>query len=154
MVAGDSKEIFKMTQETVPSTVQMKWVDATLMVGVDSGGRPVVTGGFPNEVADWRGLKASDLLLLSVASCSAYDVVTILRKQREPLEKLDITCTGEQLKEPPYRFVRIHIHYSARGAVSAENLAKAIQLSEDKYCSVINSLRPQVEITSDFEIVP
>lgn len=143
-----------MEQETVPSTVQLKWVDATLMTGVDSGGRPIVMGHYPSDTTDWRGLKASDLLLLSAASCSTYDVVTILKKQREPLEKLDVICTGEQLKEPPYRFVHIHLHYVARGAISAENLEKAIHLSEDKYCSVIASLRPQVEITSDFEIIP
>jgi len=142
-----------MEQETVPSTVQLKWVDATLMAGIDSGGRTIMMGHMPGEPADWRGMKASDLLLLAAASCSTYDVVTILKKQREPLDKLDVVCTGEQLKEPPYRFVRIHLHYVARGAVSADNLAKAIQLSEDKYCSVINSLRPQVEVTSDFEII-
>ena len=143
-----------MEQATVSGSVQLKWVDGTLMTGVDSGGRTIVMGHLANEVADWRGLKSSDLLLLAAASCSTYDVVTILKKQREPLEKLDVICTGEQMKEPPYRFVHIHLHYVARGALSAENLAKAIQLSEDKYCSVINSLRPQVEVTSDFEIIP
>lgn len=142
-----------MEQETVASTVQLKWVDSTLMAGIDSGGRPIVMGHIPSSPSDWRGLKASDLLLLAAASCSTYDVVTILTKQREPLEKLDVVCTGEQLKEPPYRFVHIHLHYIVRGAVNSDNLAKAIRLSEDKYCSVINSLRPQVEITSDFEIL-
>jgi putative redox protein len=123
-----------------------------LMVGVDSFGHPVVTGSWPERTPEWAGLKPSDLLLLSAASCSAYDVVMILGKQREPLEGLEVSCSGTQLPEPPYTFTEIHLHYTARGPLNAEKLARAIALSEDKYCSVINTLKPTVKVTSDFEI--
>jgi len=123
------------------------------MAGMDSRGRTVVIGVEKDTQPEWLGLKASDLLLLAAASCSTYDVVTILQKQREPLEALEVACTGEQESEPPYRFTHIHLHYRLRGAVNSDKLARAIQLSEDKYCSVINTLRPAVAITSDFEIV-
>ncbi|MBN2147246.1 MAG: OsmC family protein [Anaerolineales bacterium] len=142
----------------VSSTVGLKWVDATLMVGSDSNGRPIVIGSKggkdqPPGQPSWLGLKASDLLLLSAASCSAYDVITILEKQREPLEDLEVTCTGQQNSEPPYVFETIHLHYRAKGKVSAEKLARAIHLSEDKYCSVLNTLRASVQLSSDFEIL-
>lgn len=140
--------------QTVASTVALKWIEGTLMAGIDSRGKPIVIGTRKEEgQPDWQGLKASDLLLLAAASCATYDVVSILEKQREPLVALDVSCTGEQLTEPPYAFTTIHLHYRLRGEVKPEKLERAIQLSEDKYCSVINTLRPSVRITSDFEII-
>lgn len=140
--------------ETVVSKVAIKWVEETMMAGMDSNQRPIIIGGARNQEPSWQGLKASDLLLLSAAACSTYDVITILTKQREPIVSLDVICTGEQLKEPPYRFTKIHLHYIVKGDVSPEKLKKAIELSENKYCSVINTLKPQVEVTSDFEVLP
>lgn len=134
------------------SQVAIRWVDSQLMVGVDSFGHPIVVGSWPEQSPEWAGMKPSDLLLLSAAACSAYDVVAIMQKQRQPLMGLEVTCAGEQLPEPPYTFTAIHLHYRARGAVTAESLARAIRLSEEKYCSVLNTLRAGVTLTSDFEI--
>lgn len=136
------------------STVSLQWINSTdtLMAGVDSRGTSAVIGIWDDENTQWKGLKASDLLLLSAAACSAYDVVTILKKKREPLEDLEVICTGELHTEPPKKFTHIHLHYSLKGAVSQKNAKEAIQLSEEKYCTVINTLKGSVEITSDFEI--
>jgi putative redox protein len=140
--------------ETVTSTVHLKWIDATLMAGMDSRGRTLVIG--TNQEADpqWLGVKASDLLLLAAASCSTYDVINILSKQREPVRNLDVVCTGEQNKEAPYSFISLHLHYIVSGVVDSQKLEKAIHLSEDKYCSVVNTLRPTVKVTHDYEIKP
>jgi putative redox protein len=89
---------------------------------------------------------------MSAASCSMYDVVTILKKQREPLESLDVYCTGEQASEPPHRFTHIHLQYQFKGKLKQGNVEKAISLSQDKYCSVLATLRNSVEISSDYEI--
>jgi len=136
------------------STVSLKWIKSTdtLMAGVDSRGTPAVIGIWDDQDTQWRGLKASDLLLLSAASCSAYDVVTILKKKREPLQSLEVVCTGELQTEPPKRFTHIHLHYSLKGDLSRKNVKEAIDLSEEKYCTVINTLKGSVEITSDFKI--
>jgi putative redox protein len=123
------------------------------MVGADSFGHPLVVGSWPEQSPEWAGLKPSDLLLLSAAACSAYDVVMILGKQREPLQGLEVTCAGTQLPDPPYTFTALHLHYKASGAVDEQKLARAIALSEEKYCSVVTTLRPVVKVTSDFEIV-
>ena len=90
---------------------------------------------------------------MPVASCSAYDVVEIMEKQRESLDDLKVICEGDQTSEPPYTFTKIHLHYVAKGAVDPKKLEKAIRLSNDKYCSVICTLRPGVPISSDFEII-
>ncbi len=135
-------------------TVAVKWVASQLMVGVDSFGHPLVMGSWPEQEPEWAGLKPSDLLLLAAASCATYDVVMILKKQRQPVAAVEVRCSGEQESEPPYRFTRIHLHYTVRGAVDEDKVARAIQLSEEKYCSVTNTLKPTVTITSSFEVVP
>jgi putative redox protein len=139
--------------ETVSGRVTIKWVDSRMMVGVDSKGHSMTVGFGRHREPEWQGAKPSDLLLLAAASCPAYDVVTILEKQREPIEGLEIICTGEQESEPPYTFTSIHLHYIIVGQVSAQKAKKAIELSEEKYCSVLSTLKPVLEITSDFRIV-
>jgi len=139
----------------ISSTINLKWITSTntIMAGVDSRGTPIVIGITEEHEPLWRGLKASDLLLMSAASCSTYDIVSILKKQREPLERLEVSCTGEQSEEVPRRFTHIHIHYQFSGDLNPENVEKAIRLSQDKYCTVLNTLRGSVEISSDYEIL-
>ncbi len=134
-------------------TVAIKWVESQLMTGVDSAGHPLVIGTSSEKEPAWAGLKPSDLLMLSAASCSAYDVIMILDRQREPLAGLEVTCRGEQEPEPPYTFTKMHLHYTLKGDLNPKKVERAIQLSEEKYCSVINTLKNQVTITNDYEII-
>lgn len=134
-------------------TVAIKWVESQLMVGTDSFGHPLVIGSWPEKEPEWAGLKPSDLLLLSAASCSSYDVIMIMNKQKEPMIGLEIEVSGEQLSEPPYKFTKIHMHYRVTGDVKEKNVVRAIELSEEKYCSVVATLRPGVEITHSYEIL-
>jgi len=136
------------------SEVGLKWIDGHMMLGADSNGTSIIMSNWERENGTWRGLKPSDLLLLSAAACSTYDVVEILKKQREPLEALEVVCNGEQQPEPPYAFTKIHLHYIAKGKVDEKKFLKAIVLSEEKYCSVINTLRGgSAEITHSTEII-
>ncbi|MBE0408569.1 MAG: OsmC family protein [Anaerolineales bacterium] len=138
---------------TVSGSVWLNWIGSQMMTGFDSRGTPLVIGRWPERDPESIGLKASDLLLLAAAACSSYDIITILTKQREPLESLEVTCTGDQEKEPPFKFVRIHLHYRLKGSINAEKVERAIELSEEKYCSVTNTLKGNVEISSDYEIM-
>jgi putative redox protein len=133
--------------------VALKWIKSQLMVATDSFGHPLVIGDWPEQSPEWAGIKPSDLFLLSAAACSAYDVVMILTKQHEPFEALEVTCEGTQLPEPPHAFTALHLHYVVRGPVNAHKLGRAIALSEEKYCSVVTTLRPVVTITSDYEVL-
>lgn len=100
-----------------------------------------------------QGVKASNLLTMSLIGCSSHDVVEILQKQRQDLRELRVTAESLQDDIPPWRFRKIHIHYQAVGNVDLEKLGKAIQISEEKYCSVYATLRDAVEITHDYEVV-
>ena len=138
--------------ETVQGKVNIRWSGSRLMLGVDSRGTTLPIGYERQQDPVWSGTKPSDLLLLAAASCSSYDVIEILEKQREPVEGMDVQCTGEQLAEPPYQFVSVHLHYILKGKVNPKKVERAIQLSEDKYCSVLATLRPAVKVSSDYEI--
>ena len=135
-------------------TVAVRWVEERFMVGSDSNGHSVAIGKSPETGFEWGGIKPSDLLLLAVSSCTAYDVIDILLKQREPLTGLKVACKGEQQSDPPYTFTQIHLHYMVTGNVNPDKLLRAMKLSEEKYCSVISTLRPGVPITSSYELVP
>ncbi len=133
--------------------VILRWVESKLFIGTDSNGNSIVIGRTAEEQHPWVGVKPSELLLLSVASCASWDVVEILLKQRQPLRDLRVETSGEQLDIQPYRFTNIHNHYIVSGPVNPENLDKAIHLAEDKYCSVINSLSAETNFSSDFELL-
>lgn len=139
--------------ETSKGTVYVRWIESKFMTGVDSRGNPVELGRNLEREPHWSGLKPSDLLLLAAASCSTYDVLLILEKQREPIESVEVICVGEQENEPPYKFISIHLHYKIKGPLKTEKVQRAINLSEEKYCSVINTLKQTVTITSDFELI-
>ncbi len=101
-----------------------------------------------------KGVSASDLLPMALIGCASHDVVEILTKQRQDLRELKVSAEAIQDDDPPWRFRRIHIHYQAVGkGIDPEKLRKAILLSEEKYCSVYNTLKDVVEITHDSEVI-
>jgi putative redox protein len=109
---------------------------------------------FPVVMTQPQGVLGADLLPLSLAGCSAWDVMAILRKQRQPVTALTVTAQSVRDPQPPRRFRAIHVHYRFTGqGLDAAHIRRAIELSENKYCSIHATLREVVNITSDFEIV-
>lgn len=95
-----------------------------------------------------------ELLLLALGSCTAVDVVSILRKKREQLTDYRVEVRGLRRDEHPRSYQRMEVHHIVTGRnVSERSVARAIALSEEKYCSVAATLRPTVEIVSTFEIL-
>ena len=132
------------------SDVTLRWTGEGLTFeGATAHGAPILTGNDP----DGPGAKASDLLPLSLAACTVYDVVVILRKQRQDLQGLEVRVTSEQDEDPPWTFRAIHMHFIARGAVDDHKVARAIELSESKYCAVAATLRSVVRLTHSHEVV-
>ena len=126
------------------SNIAVKWLEegSRLFACRDSFGNMVLSGSWPREEPgwqEWKAAKPSDLLLMSLASCAAYDVVAILERQRQRLTGLRIEVNGQQLPDPPYAFTDIHLHFILEGdGLDADKVERAIALSIDKYLSLIH----------------
>jgi putative redox protein len=95
-----------------------------------------------------------ELLLLALGSCTGVDVVSILRKKRENVLDYRIEVSGQRQDDHPRSYKRMEVHHIVTGRnISEQSVAKAIKLSEEKYCSVAATLRPAAEIVSSFEVI-
>ncbi len=126
------------------------WLSGKRFVGIDSTNHSVVISSKDEGV----GVKPSDMLLIALASCTAVDIVEILSKKRMPLDSMEIITTGEQDVDPPWTFRKIHLKYRLSGrGLTEKAVEQAIQLSEEKYCSVAATVRATAEISTEFEIM-
>ena len=126
------------------------WFGGKKFVGTDSTNHSVVLST-PDEGI---GVKPSDMMLVALASCTSVDVVEILKKKRLDLRGLEVGVTGDQDAEPPWTFRKIHLTYTISGeGVKPKDAEQAIQLSQEKYCSVAATLRGVAEITWEYRIV-
>ena len=128
-------------------TVRADWIEDQVFLLRDHFGFPVV-------MTHPMGVSGADLLPMSLIGCSVWDVIAILRKQRQQVTKLEVSADSVRDDEPPWRFREIHILYKITGrALNPERVRRAIDLAEQKYCGVYATLRDVVEITSRFEII-
>ncbi len=132
--------------------VRVKWLEKLQFVGTDSSKHSVVMSS--QEEENGVGMSPSQLILVGLGGCTGYDVVGILKKKRQELTGLEITVTSEQDPDPPWTYRKIHIHYEVRGkGLKEKAVHDAIEISEQKYCSVAATLRGKAEITYDYTII-
>lgn len=130
----------------------VKWIGNGEFVGTDSTKHSVVVS--TQDEASGTGMKPSELLLVALGGCTAVDVVSILEKRREKLEGLEIHIEGEQDPDPPRTYRRIHLTYTFHGSgLSEANVKRAIQLSQEEYCSVRATVSGTAKVTSSYRIV-
>ena len=130
--------------------VSVTWVQNEQFVGTDSTNHSIVL----STAKDGTGAKPSDMLLVALGACAGVDVVGILVKKRQKLSGLQIQVDGQQDADPPWAFRKIHVEYIVRGqGISEKAVQQAVELSEEKYCSVAATIRGVAEITSSYQIV-
>jgi len=95
-----------------------------------------------------------EALALALAGCMAIDVADIIVKGRHDLKSLETRLVGQRRDEPPRHFVSFTLHFALTGNVPAHAIARAIELSRDKYCSVWHSLRQDIDLFTSFEVAP
>jgi putative redox protein len=131
-------------------TTTVRWTTGKQFVGTDSHNHSVVLSG--DDPA--KGVSPSQMLLIGLSACTAYDVLDIMIKKRKPLTMLEIVAEGEQDPQPPWAYRRIHLKYRVGGSGLTEKaLAQAVQLSQEKFCSVAATVRGVAEISTEIEIV-
>ena len=123
-------------------------------VGESGSGHSVVMDGAAEAGGRNLGIRPMEMLLLGLGGCTAFDVVSILKKSRQNLVDCEIEIEAERATEVPKVFTRIHLHFIVSGKdLDAARVGKAIELSADKYCSASRMLEKTAAITHDYEIV-
>ena len=133
---------------------RVKWLDHMTFVGESGSGHAVVMDGAPEHGGRDLGIRPMEMLLLGVGGCTAFDVVSILKKSRQAVVDCEVMVDSERAEEVPRVFTRIHIHFIISGNnLDPSKVENAVSLSADKYCSASKMLEKAAQITHDFEIV-
>lgn len=122
------------------------WIQKQEFEGVAGSGHKIVVDG--DKAA---GNSPVELVLIGLCGCTGYDVASILRKKREPFTSIEVSAEAERATEPPTVFTKIHLTYKVGGKVSHKAVEDAVQLSEDKYCSVAAMLKKTAKITYEIQ---
>jgi putative redox protein len=129
------------------TTANVTWVEDMQFVGLGQTGHAIVMDSSEGAGGHNTGATPMEVLLMGVLGCTAMDVISILKKKRQPVKGLKIFATGDRAAEHPKYYTKIHLEYVATGDVDLEALERSAQLSEDKYCSAIATVRGKAEIT-------
>ena len=133
---------------------RIKWIEGVSFAGQSGSGHSVVMDGAPESGGRNLGVRPMEMLLLGLGGCTAFDVIEILRKGRQAVEDCAIEMEAERAERVPKVFTRIHLHFLVSGRnLDPDKIARAIQLSAEKYCSASAMLGKTAEITHDFEVV-
>lgn len=120
---------------------------------VGAAGVPVQIDGSPDIGGVNAGARPMEMILMGLGGCSAIDIVLILQKQRQIIEDMTISIQAERVPdEIPSLFKTIHVHYNFKGDLQLEKVARAIELSMEKYCSVTAILNKTAVITHSFTV--
>ena len=133
----------------------VKWVDNAMFLGESGTGHSVVMDGAPDQGGRNLGVRPMEMLLLGMGGCSAFDVMAVLRKSRQQVVDCRVELEAERADAVPSVFTRIHLHFVVTGvALKESHVARAVQLSAEKYCSASIMLESAgVEISHSHELV-
>jgi putative redox protein len=123
-----------------------RWMDEQRFESVASSGHTIVVDGKSKT-----GNSPVELVLIGLCACTGYDVVSILRKKREPFISLEVRAEAERAPSPPTVYTEIKLVYRVGGNVSHKAMEDAVRLSEEKYCSVSAMLRKTAKISYTIE---
>ena len=132
-------------------TATVQWIGEEKFVATSPSGHAMT---IDSDRASNKAPGPMELLLLALGACTATDVVSILKKKRQKLESLEVLCSGERADEPPKVWTKLEVVYRLRGVLDEAAVKRAIELSEQKYCSVSAMLQKTAKLTWRYEILP
>lgn len=131
----------------------VKWVDGMMFLGESGSGHAVVMDGAPDAGGRNHGVRPMEMLLLGLGGCTAFDVVLILKRGREPVAGCTVEIEAERADTDPKVFTKIHMAYTLAGkGLAAAKVERAIALSKEKYCSASIMMGATAEITTSFTV--
>ncbi|RQE59301.1 peroxiredoxin [Pseudomonas aeruginosa] len=134
---------------------RIQWAGEAMFLGESGSGHVVVMDGPPDHGGRNLGVRPMEVVLIGLGGCTNFDVVSILKKARQPVESCEAFLEAERADEEPKVFTKIHVHFVVKGrGLKEAQVKRAVELSAEKYCSASIMLgRGGVEITHDYEIV-
>ena len=133
---------------------RIKWVQDVTFLGESGSGHAVVMDGAPDAGGRNLGVRPMEMLLLGLGGCSAFDVVTILKRGREAITDCVVEIEAERATTDPKVFTKIDLLYKVTGKnLDARKVERAVNLSADKYCSASKMLSAAAQITHRFELI-
>jgi putative redox protein len=132
----------------------VKWLDNMSFVGESESGHSVVMDGPPDSGGRNLGIRPMEMVLLGMGGCTAFDVVMILQRQRQAITDCHVELSAQRAEDVPKVFTKIHVHYRVNGrGLDEKKVARAVEMTAEKYCSVSIMLAKSVDVTHDFEII-
>ncbi len=132
---------------------RIKWVQDATFLGESGSGHAVVMDGPPDHGGRNLGVRPMEMLLLGMGGCTAFDVVSILKKSRQSITDCVAEIEAGRADADPKIFTTIHVHFIVTGKdLSEKRVARAVELSAEKYCSASIMLGKTAKISHDFEI--
>ena len=134
---------------------RVSWVEGMMFTGKSGSGHTIVLDGAPENGGRNAGIRPMELMLLGLAGCTAFDVVLILQRGREPVTNCVVEVDAERAPTDPKVFTAIHLQYRLSGqGLSPQKVERAIQLSKEKYCSASIMLGQVAQITHSWTVDP
>jgi putative redox protein len=130
-------------------TASAQWVDGERFTAIGTSGHALM---IDSDRQRNTAPGPMELVLIGLCACTATDVVSILRKKREPFVGVEVRAEAERAKDPPTVYEKIHLIYRIRGAVAKKAAEDAVRLSKEKYCSVSAMLQKTATITSEIQL--
>ena len=132
-------------------TAKVQWIGEQKFVAVSPSGHALA---MDSDRSSNTGPGPMELLLMALGACTATDIVIIMEKKRQKLESLEVICSGQRATGYPQVWNKLEILFRLRGKLEESAVERAIQLSEEKYCSVAATLKKAAELTWRYEILP
>ncbi|UCC56411.1 MAG: OsmC family protein [Gammaproteobacteria bacterium] len=133
---------------------RVKWLEGAAFVGESGSGHSVVMDGPPDSGGRDIGIRPMEMLLIGMGGCTAFDVMLILGKARQPVTGCVVEIDAQRAEQAPKVFTSIHVHFIVSGkGLSEKQVERAVRLSAEKYCSASIMLGKVADITHDFEVV-
>ena len=136
------------------TNANVTWVEDMMFVAQGDSGHAVVMDAGESGGGHDLGSRPMEVLLMGLLGCSSMDVISILKKKRQPVEGLKVFATGDRNSENPMYFTHIHLEFVAYGKVDEQALARAVELSETKYCGAAATLSGVAKITTSVRVEP
>jgi len=140
-------------KESLPTVVRVKWIDGMRFVASDDKGHSILMDDSKEHGGEDSGFSPMQLLLAARGGCTAMDIVSVSRKQRQKLTNLEVLVSGERASDYPRVYNKVHVDYRFRGDdLNNKMVQRTIQLSEDKYCSVGATIKKTAKLSHSYKL--